>query len=110
MPVAFKNVKSRNIGAAATGVGSYTVPAATASVVTCLTIANVTAATITANVSVYDAVNDYFIAKGVELVPGASLAVVGDGNRLVLNTLESVRVESSAATSIDAVMSMCEYS
>lgn len=111
MPVVFKNVKSRNIGASPTGVGTYAVPAATASVVTGLTIANVTSSTtITANVSVYDSSNDYYIAKGIELVPGASITVVGDGNRLVLNAAESVRVESNTATSIDAVMSLCEYS
>jgi hypothetical protein len=108
MAVAFKNVKSRNIGAAATGIGTYTVPAVTTSVVTSLTVANVTANTIIVEVSVYDTSNDYFIAKGVEILAGGSLVIAGD-DRLILNTLESVRVKSDTATSCDAVMSLMEY-
>lgn len=111
MAVVFKNVKSRNIGASATAIGSYTVGAATSGIVTALTVSNVTASTtIKVNVSVYDGANDHYLVKGAELIPGAALDVIDGGGRLILNTSESVRVESDTATSADAVMSVLEYS
>lgn len=111
MSIAFKNVKSRNIGASITAIGSYTVAAATQAIITGLTVSNVTASTtIKVDVSVYDGANDYYLIKGAELIPGAALDVVDGGGRHILNTAESVRVTSDTATSVDAVLSVMEYS
>lgn len=110
MTTALKNVKSRNIGVSTTAIGAYTVPAATSAVISACRVTNVVATTIVVEVSIYDGVNDYFLAKNAEILPGASLVVCGDGDRDILNTGESVRIKSDTATSMDAVLSVMEYS
>ena len=110
MAVAFKNVKSRNIGAALTAIGSYTVGASKTATIVALTVANTTASsTITIAVTIYDSSNDYYICKNLILLPGETLPVSGV-DRHVLNTGESVRVISDTATSCDAILSVLEQS
>lgn len=108
MPIAFSNKKSRNVGASLTAVGAYTVPAATAAIVTALNVSNVLGADTTVDVTVYDGANDYYLVKGAALVAGGAPLVVGAGERVTLNTGESIRVKGGAAASIDAVMSIAE--
>lgn len=110
MSVALKNVKSRNMTTSTAAIGAYTVPGATAAVITSCRVTNTTAGTITVEVSIYDGVNDYFLVKNAEILAGGSLIVCGDSDRDILNTGESVRVKSDTATSCDAVLSVMEYS
>lgn len=110
MAETFKNKKSRNIGVTATEIGTYVVPAATVATVIGLSIANVTSSLIKASVTVYDGVNDYFLLKGADIVPGQAHAIIGGDQKVVLQVGESIRVYSDTATSIDAVMSILELS
>ena len=110
MTIAFANKKSRQIGAALTAIGGYSVPAATVGIVTSVMVSNTTGAAILVDVTVYDGVNDYYLVKGASLSSGGSLVAVGSGERLILNANESIRVYSNTATSADAVMSLVEQS
>lgn len=104
----FKRKLSRNIGGTATPVGSYTVPLATTSVVIGLTVTNTTGSAITANVYINDgAANTSLVVNG-PISSGSSLVLVGGDQKIVLETGDTMYVQSSAASSIDAIMSIME--
>ena len=106
----FKNYTSRNMGTTASAIGSYTVPSATQTTVIGLTLANVLATAITVDVFLNDGSNDTHIVKDAEILPGSSLVVVGGEQKVVLEATHSIKVASSDATSVDAVMSVLEIS
>jgi len=104
----FKRKLSRQIGTAPTIVGTYTVGAATTSVIIGLTVTNITGATVSANVFVNDgAANTSLVTTG-PISSGSSLVVVGGDQKVVMETGDSIYVQSSAASSVDVVMSIME--
>lgn len=104
----FSRKLSRNVGTSLTTVGSYTVGAATQTTVIGLSLCNTTAQPITVDVTVNDAVNDFYVLKGASIPPGSSIAAVGGDQKIVITTNDSIKVKSSAASSLDAVMSILE--
>lgn len=99
---------SRNIGTSPTDVGSYTVGASTTAIVIGLSLCNVSAAAITVNASLYDGANEYFVVYTAPLAPGQSVVVGGGEQKLAMITGDRIRVTSSAASSVDAVLSIME--
>lgn len=110
MANSFKLKTSRNIGTSITAVGSYTVPANTQCTAIGLTLSNVTTNTINVSASIYDGSNDTSIVKNATVVPGGTLIVIGGTQKMVIETGMSIRVVSSAATSVDAILSILEIS
>lgn len=104
----FKNKKSRNIGTAPIQIGSYIVAANTQSTAIGLTLANVANTTIQVSVSLYDGSVDYFIVKQANIVPGGSLVAIGGNQKLVMETGNSIRISSTLANSVDAILSVLE--
>jgi hypothetical protein len=104
----FTRKVSRNIGTTATQVGSYTVGAATSTTVIGMTVCNTSASAITVDVYHYDGTNATYLVEGAPVNVGGSLVPVGGDQKLVLITGDSVYVKSSAATSVDVVMSILE--
>ena len=104
----FKRKLSRNIGTSATAIGSYTVGASTQTTVIGLTCSNNTATAITVDVSLNDGSNDHFMVKTATVPSGGSIVIVGGDQKVVLETGDSVKVTSSAASSCDAIMSILE--
>ena len=104
----FKRKVSQNIGTALTGVGSYTVAAATQTTIIGLVVANTTVSSITVDVTLYDGATDTYITKNCPITTGGSVVIVGGEQKIVLETGDSIRVKSSAATSVDVVMSILE--
>lgn len=104
----FTRKTSRNIGTAATQVGSYTVGAATSTTIIGLTVCNTSAAAVTADIYHYDGTNTTYLVKGAPINVGGSLVAVGGDQKVVLITGDSIYVKSSAATSLDVVMSVLE--
>jgi hypothetical protein len=105
----FTRKLSRQIGTTATQVGSYTVGAATTTVVVGLSVTNITGSTVSANVFIQDnaAANTYLVTNA-PISSGSSLVVGGGDQKIVLITGDKVYVQSSAATSLDCVMSIME--
>jgi hypothetical protein len=104
----FKRKLSRQIGTGPTIVGAYTVGAATTSVIIGLTVTNITGATVSANVFINDgAANTSLVTTG-PISSGSSLVVVGGDQKVVMETGDSIYVQSSAASSVDVVMSIME--
>ena len=105
----FTRKLSRLVGTTATSVGAYTVAANTTAVVVGLSLTNVTASAIAANVIILDnAAQTTRLAVIAPISAGSSLVVGGGDQKIVLVTGDQLQVQSSAATSIDAVMSIME--
>jgi|TARA_R110000803_G_scaffold78835_1_gene144137 hypothetical protein len=108
MANAFTRKVSQGVGTALTSVGSYTVGASTQTTVIGLTVANTSAATINVDVTVYDGATDTYVVKDAPVPVGGALVPIGGNQKIVLITGDSIRVNSSAASSLDAVLSILE--
>ena len=106
----FSRKVSRNIGTSLTSVGSYTVGVGVKTTVIGLSICNTSSASVTVDVTVNDGANDYYLVKGAGIGVGNSLIPIGGDEKVVLIAGDSIKVKSSAATSVDAVMSILEIS
>jgi hypothetical protein len=104
----FKRKLSRAVGTSLTSVGSYTVPSSTATTVIGLAVANVTASQVLITATVNDGSNDTHLIKDAPVPSGGSIVIVGGDQQVVLETADSVKVQSSAASSVDVVMSILE--
>ena len=105
----FTRKLSRLVGTTATTVGSYTVPSATTTIVVGLSLTNVTASAISANVIILDnAAQTTRLSVNAPISSGSSLIVGGGDQKIVLVEGDQLQVQSSAATSIDVVMSIME--
>lgn len=106
----FSRKISRNVGTSFTSVGSYTVGGGVTTTVIGLSVCNTTTSPITVDVTVYDGTNDAYLVKGAAVPVGNAFIPIGGDEKVVLIAGDSVRVKSSAATSVDAVMSILEIS
>ncbi|QIG70813.1 putative structural protein [Rhizobium phage RHph_I1_18] len=104
----FKSKRSQNVGTSLTKVASYDVPASTQTTVIGLTICNTTANPITVSATVFDGTNDTYLVKDATLIAGSAIVPIGDAQKVVLETGHSIRVKSSAASSVDVTMSILE--
>ena len=100
----FKGVQSVGVTSAAT---VYTAPANKDSIILELDIANTTASAVTASAEVLDssASTDAFIVKDAPIPSGSSLQVIS-GQKVILETGDSIRVTASGAC--DVVCSILE--
>jgi hypothetical protein len=110
MATNFKSKRTAGIGTTLTSVGSYTVPASTQTTVIGLTLCNTTSNTVTASVSYYDGTSDTYLVRNAYVAVGGTLIVAGGDQKLVMETGSSIRVQSSTATSLDAILSILEIS
>lgn len=101
---------SRNIGTSLTSVGSYTVGGGVQTTVIGLSLCNTTTSPITVDATLNDGSNDFYLLKGAVVGVGDALAVIGGDEKVVMISGDSIKVKSSAATSLDAVMSILEIS
>jgi hypothetical protein len=104
----FTRKTSQNVGATATQIGAYTVPASTTTIVIGLTCTNTTGSAITANVFLANASANTYIVANAPISSGASLIPVGGDQKIVMITGDKIYVQSSAASSIDAILSIME--
>ena len=104
----FTRKTSQNIGATATQIGAYTVAASTTTIVIGLVCTNTTGSAITANVFLANASANTYIVANAPISSGASLIPIGGDQKIVMITGDKIYVQSSAATSIDAILSIME--
>jgi len=106
----FFNKMSRNIGTALTAVGGYTVASdsSTTVVVVGLSVSNTSATSVDVEVTLNDGANDFYLVKDAPVNAGSSLVVVGGDQKIVLESGHSIKVNSSASSSVDAIMSIME--
>lgn len=106
----FKRYTSRNIGTAPTPVGSYTVGTGKQVTLIGLTVANVSASPVDVTVTLFDGVNSTTIIKAAPVLVGSTLVVAGGEQKVVMEPGDQIRVSSTAASSIDAIVSLLEIS
>jgi len=104
----FTRKTSQNIGATATQIGAYTVAASTTTIAIGLTCTNTTSSAIAANVFLANATANTYIVVNAPIAAGASLIPIGGDQKIVMITGDKIYVQSSAATSIDAILSIME--
>jgi len=104
----FKRKLSRSVGTTPTIVGSYTVGAGATSVIIGLTVTNILGSTVSANVFINDGSANTSLLTTAPISSGSSLVVVGGDQKVVLETGDKIYVQSSAASSVDVVMSIME--
>jgi hypothetical protein len=104
----FKRKLSRAIGTSLTAVGSYTVPSSTSTTVIGLVVSNITASQVLITATVNDGSNDTNLIKDAPVPSGGAIVIVGGDQKVVLETLDSVKVKSDTASSVDVVMSILE--
>lgn len=106
MPNTFKSNLTSGIGTTLSNV--YVCQAATQTTVIGMSLANKTINDITANVIIYQGATSCFLAFQSQIPVGQSLIPVGGDQKLVLESGEYLQVQSSAAASIDVVVSTLE--
>jgi hypothetical protein len=104
----FTRKLSRGVGTTAESVGSYTVAANTKVVIVGLTVTNTSGSAITANVFINDGAANTSVVTNAPISSGASLVPIGGDQKIVLITGDSLRVQSSTASSVDAILSIME--
>ncbi len=108
MASTFKRYLSRNIGTAVTSIGTYTVPGSTTTTAIGLTVSNTTLEGVKVDVSIYDGTHDTYLVKNMDIVPGQAQGLIGGDQKVVLQSGDQIRVKSSAAASVDAILSVLE--
>jgi|TARA_R110002096_G_scaffold393382_1_gene588384 hypothetical protein len=92
--------------------GAYTVGSNTTTTVIGLSVANVTGTSVEVDVALSatmaNTTNDVALASSVPIPSGSVLVLVGGDQKLNLATSDLIKVKSSAATSLDVVMSILE--
>lgn len=103
----FKSYTKASVGTVTQDV--YTTPAATTAVVIGFCLSNRTASSVTADVYINKAaaVDDVYIVKGIE-IPDGTLYDFNAGNKIILETGDKIQITSSAASSVDVIVSVLE--
>jgi hypothetical protein len=104
----FTRKTSQNVGTSPSIIGAYTVGASTTAIAIGLTCTNTTGSAITANVFLANASANTYIVANAPISSGASLIPIGGDQKIVMITGDKIYVQSSAATSIDAILSIME--
>jgi hypothetical protein len=108
MPNVFKSITDTGVGASLTTV--YTCPASTTAVVIGCNVSNTTGGQITVDLKLNKNVgDDVFVVKNIPIPNGSSYEFIA-GSKLVLETADTLEVQSSAATSVDVIVSVLESS
>ena len=73
-----------------------------------LSIANTPGSDVTVDVALNDGASDTYITKGAPVPSGGTLVLMGGDQKLVMVTGDSIKVTSSASSSVDAILSILE--
>ena len=102
----FKLKTKANVGVTTTAV--YVVPSATTTVVIGVTLANTTGSSINVGVGVTRAsTDDVNLMKNVPIPQGSSFEFMG-GNKIVLETTDTIVAESDVNSSLDVALTIME--
>ena len=106
MATSFKNYLVPNIGITATTVYLPTASGIQSTAIG-LTLANTLTTSITASVTLVSAGVTVYIVKNSPIPAGNALSLLGDG-KIIIEANDYIQVQSSAASSIDALISVVE--
>lgn len=104
MAVAFTRYANKDVGTSPQTI--MTVGASTQSTLIGMSIANTSVAPITFSVYFTASGTDYYLIKNCPIAPGASQALIGGEQKVVLITGDVLKVVTSANASADVITSM----
>lgn len=108
MPNSFKSPRSQNVGTTLTQVGAYAVPSGGSATLIGATLANISGSQITADITLRNSGGtDTRIVLGAPIPAGGTLSF-GGNFKVVMEVGDRIMVRSSAASSLDAIISMLE--
>lgn len=99
----------KNYAAAAVGVSANTLctsPGQTT--VIGMSVANITTSPVTVDVYITISAANYYLVKAATVPVGGSLVPIGGDQKLVLESGDALKVVSSAASSVDVIVSTLE--
>ena len=102
----FTRYTSKSVGT--TPVVLVTAASATQTTAVGLTLSNTTTSPVIVDVYVTASAVNYYLVKAATVGVGGSLALFGADGKLVLNTGDAFTVVSSAASSVDAILSVLQ--
>jgi hypothetical protein len=73
-----------------------------------LAVANTSASQVLVDATLNDGSNDTYLIKDAPVPSGGSIVIVGGDQKVVLEVGDSIKVKSTAASSVDVVMSILE--
>ena len=107
MPNTFRSNVALNIVVAGNTV--YTCPTSTQTTLIGMTLANKSnTSTVTANVFLTRSAIDYAIISNATIPTGSALVPVGGDQKIVLQAGDSIKVTTSTASAVDAIVSLLE--
>ena len=87
----------------------YTCPSSTKTIIIGMTAANVLSnANVNLDIILTSSSNDYHIIKNGTIAPGGTLIPMGGEQKVILEPGDIVKAKSTAATSVDVIMSIVE--
>ena len=101
----FKNELRRNVGSSPTQV--YVAPSAKKSIIIELDVCNTTNGSVSCDAFITSSSLDYYVVKNAPVPVGGSLQVIA-GQKIVLESGDSLSVRSSVASSLDVIVSILE--
>jgi len=107
----FKNTYATNVLSTGTGTTLYTTPASKVSIVLEIDIANTSTDNITADVVVDDSANSgsatIYLVKGAPIPANGTIKII-NGQKLVLNAQQLLKVKVDAVSAADCIVSLLE--
>ena len=118
----FRNKTSKEVGtsffqvgansAGASQSGAYAVPSSTKTTVIGLSVSNVTTSSVDVDVALSatmaNTTIDISLGTTIPVPAGSTVVLIGGDQKLVMETGELVKIKSSAASSVDVIMSILE--
>ena len=107
----FKNTYATNVLSTGSGTTLYTTPASKVSIVLEIDIANTSTDNITADVVVDDSANagaaTIYLVKGAPIPANGTIKII-NGQKLILNAQQLLKVKVDAASAADCIVSLLE--
>lgn len=100
---------SQAVGTGATAIGGYTPPGASGAIVSAIVCANITGAGILVTVDLFNGATATRLALNTPVAAGDSLILGGENLKILLVNGWNVRVTSNTAASVDASMSVTQF-
>ena len=102
----FKNFFSKSVGTSAASV--YTCPSATQTTIIGLSVGNTSNSPVACDIYVTSGGVDYYMVKAATVPVGGALVPIGGDQKLCLEAADVLKVVSSAASSVDVIVSLLE--
>lgn len=100
---------SQAIGTSATAVGGYSPAGAAGAIISSIVACNITGGSILVTVDLFNGTTATRLAVNAPVAPGDALVLGGESMKIILVNPWVIRVTSNTASSVDATLSVTEF-